>query len=429
MKNKTTKNNKGFSLIELIISVTILSIGALALMRVFSVTARLNQKSSDRERFQFLADQTMEQVKATDLDQVFDTVYTTASGSSSGISSISFGGIEYNYNHEAVQVQGTTAQQPSFVFYKANKQTAAGPEPLLTTSNKNYGVYVRIRTDAQQPEGDLPDLYANNYTMPLIYDLQSSATQLTLQDDDLETNQAIVQQLLKQLSDAVKTDGAEGNISSTQAKDLIHRYMYVELNDAGGAELSATVSDIYTTDTYAQANLATTISAVKNAHGIKGTSIASRVKSIHEPEAIKTLTYERYRNPFVILLPEYAADDLAPEKIVIAGGTVSKELLIYTNASSVVGSRTSVEILGADDTGRAGNLILIKNQSGYSGTDLAGGTLDTTGGEVLPKQNVVYDIRVDVVPLEEDGTLNLSTAAEKAVMTMESTKTEDSDKN
>ncbi len=113
----------------------------------------------------------------------------------------------------------------------------------------------------------------------------------------------------------------------------------------------------------------------------------------------------------------------------IAGGTVSKELLIYTNASSVVGSRTSVEILGADDTGRAGNLILIKNQSGYSGTDLAGGTLDTTGGEVIPKQNVVYDIRVDVVPLEEDGTLNLSTAAEKAVMTMESTKTEDSDKN
>lgn len=61
---------KGFSLVELVIALSILGIGLIGAMRVFPVGLRASQRAELRSRAAFIAQQTLEPLKVADWNQL-----------------------------------------------------------------------------------------------------------------------------------------------------------------------------------------------------------------------------------------------------------------------------------------------------------------------------------------------------------------------
>ena len=76
-ENNRINNNKGFSLVELLIAVTILAIISIPFLRSFVTAANINGKSRQAQRATTVAQDLMEGLKAYDFDEIYD-MYTKA---------------------------------------------------------------------------------------------------------------------------------------------------------------------------------------------------------------------------------------------------------------------------------------------------------------------------------------------------------------
>ena len=69
-KNKIKMNDRGFSLVELIVAITILAVVVIPMARMFTASTRMNMVSKRRMNAITLAEDTMEGIKANTLDQI-----------------------------------------------------------------------------------------------------------------------------------------------------------------------------------------------------------------------------------------------------------------------------------------------------------------------------------------------------------------------
>ena len=77
---KKQNSDKGFSLVELIIVVSILAIAAIPLMRSMAMATRVNAKAQSMQNATSLAESIMEEVKSTPIDTLKSTYGTDFSG-------------------------------------------------------------------------------------------------------------------------------------------------------------------------------------------------------------------------------------------------------------------------------------------------------------------------------------------------------------
>ena len=66
----TIRNNKGFSLVELIICVAILAVATVPLYQSMTLSARTNAKAQSKQNATSLAESVMEEIKASSMQKV-----------------------------------------------------------------------------------------------------------------------------------------------------------------------------------------------------------------------------------------------------------------------------------------------------------------------------------------------------------------------
>lgn len=149
MDNRITaklNSDKGFSIVELIIVVSILAIAAIPLMRSMSLASRTNAKAQSMQNATSLAESVMEEVKATPID-VLKTTY------------------------------GTDFSGGVMTFKMKDKTT--GSNELTATQGEKFIATVTIDTNKYSDDSDLTTkkgkvIAANKMKLPLIEDIDTN---------------------------------------------------------------------------------------------------------------------------------------------------------------------------------------------------------------------------------------------------------------
>jgi general secretion pathway protein I len=104
-------NKKGFSLLELIIAIAVLSIGLVAVLQIFPVGLRASQRAGMMTKASFLAQNKLEDVKLAGFDAITETPPRIPLSGKEGdlewgikIDSISLEGVESSNNMRKVTV-------------------------------------------------------------------------------------------------------------------------------------------------------------------------------------------------------------------------------------------------------------------------------------------------------------------------------------
>jgi len=76
----TNKNNRGFTLIEIVISIAIISIVGIAILGFYANSSQIIKEADIRERALMIAQQELEKTKALSYDNIDTTGYNNISG-------------------------------------------------------------------------------------------------------------------------------------------------------------------------------------------------------------------------------------------------------------------------------------------------------------------------------------------------------------
>jgi len=156
MFRNNIKNNKGFSLVEVMVAITVLSIIALPLANSFIHATKLNAKARQVRSANVVAQTILEDFKSKPLDTLIAESKDT------------YGNVYYVHNDEEVDGAGNVTVQESYVFrkfgYDENGLLLLQDSVPYIKGQNNEKFFVDITMT--------PEAYAvNNYCVPLVSDI------------------------------------------------------------------------------------------------------------------------------------------------------------------------------------------------------------------------------------------------------------------
>lgn len=248
------KNHRGFSLIELLIAISVLSIMGGVLLRFFVISHRFNAKARTEEIILDAAERTMEAVKGTSLTQL-DTMMqsdTVTSGALSTGKEITLG----NMTYQCVAVTETDESGSTTTCYRLT----SAPQHLGGTSGS--GSYITETDIAWSPYGDPSSSAAsedskanlNQYRSPKITDVSSAQNIVLDYDTLLQTEEQWVIYFDSHYNQQEETNtnenggGTESGNSSDPEYDIANTVRYLELivseKQNGDTAVTLTVSPV-----------------------------------------------------------------------------------------------------------------------------------------------------------------------------------------
>lgn len=172
MKNVSSYNrtdNRGYTLVEVIVVVAILAIAATALIKAFSTATLTNAKAQKMQNATSLAESVMEEVKSSSISQMLNNynggtaiTITTADTSSDDIAAAALAKVGAG---QEKLVSGGTALTPYYVLVKKD---------YVVPQGEKYNVTATIRTKPYSAVGKTDDaLDANSLKLPVIEEIDT----------------------------------------------------------------------------------------------------------------------------------------------------------------------------------------------------------------------------------------------------------------
>lgn len=211
------KKQKGFSLIELVVSVAILSIAVIALMQTFTLAARMNRKAGKDEKVQYLASNVMERIKAEDLNSWKKSVMDAGEN---GLKDKTIGQEKYDITYGPAD-EGAG---------RSNNILTFTTKPDETIYNGKYVVVARVSTNdyskAATPEdkGEQTVSSINNYRVPVVHNVTASHNFL-LGNEELAADPAAVSLLAAKL----ENQGGSSSAIDFSKGTGFHQYLQVRV--------------------------------------------------------------------------------------------------------------------------------------------------------------------------------------------------------
>lgn len=325
------KENRGFTLLELIISIAVLSIMAGVLFQAFVVSRRIDTKAAREERVQNLAKSVMEDMKGAS----FWELEKKAEGEEDGTVTIG----SYTYTCEPLAGSGEEAGGTDYdggYLLKREHRISGSPE-----DRADY--LIEVEADANRyksaAEGDFESSYSiNRYRMPNIADV-SSFQNIVISPDMMIRDDAIrVSELLEKVNPEEET-GADGEPAEAAAEpeyneNDVEKALRVDIAEATAsgdedAKLLAGAYGIYTV-----AGIPESMEAVDAA-----LSVTFPVASFKKHVMLDEKTGKSLNRIYLFLPPESAVEY---EKIYINSDIDSDkehfyELYVIVNADNTTG--------------------------------------------------------------------------------------------
>lgn len=259
------KKNRGFTLIELMIAIAVLSIMGGVLFQVFAVSGKLGLKARKSEVVQDIAKRTMEELKGYSFETLDQMAAEERSGETPDI--VEIAGTTYSY--EPLPKTEDDKERYGYLLKTTYGVAAEDPDKVkyLICAEADRGIY----SDAS--DGAKDNVYSiNQYQMPNIVDVSSSRNivlepQMIVKDQDTDSeaegeNPVIlgdalrVAKLLNKVNPESSDEGAEEDTQTYDEED-ISKYIHLNLvektvdkaedgRDVG--RLLAETSVIYTVD-------------------------------------------------------------------------------------------------------------------------------------------------------------------------------------
>lgn len=127
------KNNKGFTLVEVIISIAALGIICAVLLRLFVVAGNTNDKAKDMQNAHLSVTSTIETLVCA--DSIHEGLKTLGIQTTS----VLYGEFEYNANGEDLIIEiGQTQNHYPGTLYNITVTAPGNDEPLAKISTKKY---------------------------------------------------------------------------------------------------------------------------------------------------------------------------------------------------------------------------------------------------------------------------------------------------
>lgn len=274
------KRNGGFTLIELMIAIAVLSTMAGVLLQGFVVGARMNQKARKEEVVQNLARKTMEEMKGYSFEKLHQMVAEAGEGNT-----VSIAGTEYQYRelplpeesgasgikageedgaagpgneesslHSSGQLKEGTPEQPENGYRlvaEYRRDPASEKADYLIAADIDWGMF------SEKHEEENSDVYSiNRYEMPNIVDVDSFLNVVIDPETLVKDDQAAVDELQAKV-DAIENedeadegeDGDDEDKTKTEAKlNFIKKTLaiYVRESDSENNKLLVKVQAVYT---------------------------------------------------------------------------------------------------------------------------------------------------------------------------------------
>lgn len=223
------KKNRGFTLIELIVSIAVLSVMAVVLLQTFVVSKRLSMNARKDETVQDAGRKTMEALKGYS----FEKLNKLPEGKDGSVVLIS--GTEYSYEPFHASGEGTGKGYLLTCKYKINE----------TDEKAAYIITAEIDFDKYASE--------NDYEMPDIADVSNIRNVVLEPDDFTREDELRTEELLLKVNPEPETDESGEIVKTEKTYDIsdVERYLQVAVKETGsgtGRKMTAAVKAAYTVD-------------------------------------------------------------------------------------------------------------------------------------------------------------------------------------
>lgn len=247
------KNNRGFTLLELMIAIAVLSVMAAMLFQIFILSGGIDRKSRREERLQEIAKQTMEALKGDSFAVFFQETWEAKEGDGADRGTAVIGEISYAFE-----------PLPSGTGYLLNfeyggdvaSSSSSGKFPQYMIEAKiDWGIYSEV---AEENHKDSP-YSINRYRMPNIVDVSSFQNVVLdpntlMQQDALRMGELLLKVNPREGSALDGEEQASGEEAPVYTEENITRFLHVDLSekieegDSESGKMVVRVNAIYTVD-------------------------------------------------------------------------------------------------------------------------------------------------------------------------------------
>lgn len=298
------KNNRGFTLIELMIAIAVLSVMASVLFQTFALSGGIATKSRREERLQEIAKQTMEGLKGYSFAELGKAEKEDEEGNGTGKRKVVLGGTEY----ELEPLPSGTDYLLSYE-YRRNKASLKEKADYLIEALVDWGIY-SVKADGENQDSPYT---INQYRMPNIVDVSSFQNVVIdpnalIKDDELRMGELLLKVNQKEV-DEENIDTATEN-EPVYTEDNIIKFLHVDLSEKTGDDESedetmiVKVNAVYTVDQDTLLNPPLKVDEFSGGH-LSDMTIATPVISAKR-QIIKDKKTGKSMNRLYLFLPEYS---------------------------------------------------------------------------------------------------------------------------
>lgn len=221
LSTKLNTNNKGFSIVELIVCVAILSIASMPILRSFNIAIKTNVKAQSMQNATSLAEGVMEEIKGHSITEL-ETIYSSAAGE----------------GNDSADIVKKTSNSNSYVRGKL----PSGKDGVVI--KEADGVYIFYKKDAVADSGEKFDVVAS-IDAKSVYNVEQEPTGTPIPDasDANSKELPVLERLDTGKNAAISTEINKYDESAIPT--LIDMFYDLERDDYVSADPDISVSNRY----------------------------------------------------------------------------------------------------------------------------------------------------------------------------------------
>lgn len=228
------KNNRGFTLIELIIAIAVLSVMTAVLFQTFALSGGIDAKSRREERLQNIAKRTMEELKGSFLGDLEKEETEDEERNETDKRKVVLGSTEY-------ELEPLPSGTGYLLRNEYRKNTASHKDKAdyLIEAAVDWGIY-SARADGENQNSPYS---INQYRMPNIVDVSSFQNVVInpdslIKDDDLRMGELLLKVNPEESDEETEEDGIGTSAENepVYTDDNITKFLHVDLSEKTGED-------------------------------------------------------------------------------------------------------------------------------------------------------------------------------------------------